>query len=218
MDVKVLVNVNIIFTIIFGILICKEKVHTREVIGIFITIPGVIVVGLFAETEVTTPNYVFFLWFAIIDFAVIILGLFLFYSKKGSYEYVYPIFCAQFFIIGNVANKILLQDLTSLDLSLTISILQNPFLYIFLLSYLVGVLLNFIGLSKGARAGIFSLLLSIFTTLLSILVGYGTFGEQLTFQKICGFGLILVGIGFIYSKQSNSSITQVTPEKVEINL
>jgi drug/metabolite transporter (DMT)-like permease len=204
-DVKALVNLNVVFTVTFAAMILKEKISRREIIGIISAIVGIIVVGLNSQPSETSLNTQNYLW-VIISFAIVIsIGLVTFYKFKLNQEKILPFLASLSLIIGGIANKILLQSINSWDLLTLISLMQNINLDVFIISYASSLLFYVIGLSSGARVSVFSVLTSIFSTALSIIAGIVIFNEVITLGESIGLGLIFVGLVCIYSIRAKES-------------
>jgi len=198
-DVKALVNINVVFTIIFGVVLLQEKITAREILGILFALSGIILIGLISEPTTALPNYDNFYWLIIVNSIIIVIGLSLFYKYKWNHERAVPFLTSLGFIIANTANKILLQSINNFDVQLIWVLIQNSELYIFVIAYFVACLIYVIGLSAGARISVLSLLVSVFTTLLALIAGITIFGESFSFEKILGLGLIFIGMGFLYT-------------------
>jgi drug/metabolite transporter (DMT)-like permease len=197
-DVKALVNLNVVFTIFFGVIILKERISKKEIAGLLFSLTGIIIIGLISEPTNAVPNYFNFYLFSIFCAGIIVVSLKIFYKFKLNHERVIPLIVSFGYIVGNVANKILLLSISNVDLQTLISLIQNSMLYFFIVGYSTAILIYIIALSAQARVSILSLLVSIFTTLFAIIAGLTIFAETFSPENVLGLGLIFIGMGLIY--------------------
>ena len=215
--VKPLSNLNLIILFLLGFKLLKEEITKREIIGIVTIVSGVILTSMYASEKGADLNLGNMISFSII---LIIIPLFFIFitilkqSKKID-EYYLTIVSGILFSLGAIYNNAIYvygKSIYGDNLSLEFFFL-NPFLYLLVISYFFAFFIGQVALARG-RMVIVGPVLSLLTVGLPILGAIFIFNEDLiiafdnniifplSFFKLIGIFLILIGILIIYPKSN----------------
>ena len=208
--VKALVNLNIIFVIIFGTKIMKDKMSKYEWLGIIFLILGAVTISLYSQERKTSMELDRFWVFTTILFILLLIveiviqralkkdGV----QAKKTFEIFASISCGTLYGMGAIYNKSLYAQNIS------------PALFYFSLSLfaLTYTLAFFHGQAAylHGRMSIISSVVNIFIILLPFLGGFLIFGDPLILSGVDGIaqyvkiiGLILIILGIFFTSYSD---------------
>lgn len=203
--VKPLVNLNLLFVLLFGIFFLKEKILAREWFGILFIIVGAVLLTINSSENDTQLQFSYIWLFLTILGGVIILYWVLTRISTRK-EFHYSIICGFFYGIGSIANK----GLYSSNIG---AIGKGLFLALFIISYIFAFLFGQDAYLTG-RIGIVSTLVNIISILIPIIGGTVLFDESLiinssnlivSLSKYFGIGIIIIGIGLNYHRTSSKA-------------
>ena len=205
--VKPLVNLNLIFVIVFGVVIMKENIILREWISIFCIILGSILITINAKESSTEVNIVSLVIFtSVIGIILVISVIALLKSPKSNYEFFVSIFCGALYGLGSLFNK----SAYSVGIG-TISFFF--FMLFWEISYLLAFLYGQMAYLKG-RMSMVSPIVNIVSILVPFFGGVLVLGESfytpdssnsiISFAKLSGLMIIIVGIMLSYKKTTEN--------------
>ncbi len=200
--VKPLINLNMIFVLLYGVLVIKEKIRIREWAGIALIAIGAILITSNSTPQETVINYTaFWLLFGICLGILSVLIIINIRASSHNYEYYVSILCGVLFGLGGIANK----GLYAVNIRSGYYWILSG---IFVVTYIIAFFYGQAAYLKG-RMSIVSTLVNIVSILTPFVGGILIFGEPLIITELSGiyqwikvFGLavIIAGIGFNYSK------------------
>ncbi|MHA1610739.1 MAG: EamA family transporter [Promethearchaeota archaeon] len=216
--VKPLVNLNLIFVVLFGITIIKERILIREWIGLaFILSGGFMITSNSVESETVLNIPRFWIFFgASTVIVILILVLFRKYPPRAFYL---GGFCGLLYGLGSLFNKALYASGMN-------GWYQALFLGLFGVTYFLAFLSGQQAYLVG-RMSIVSTLVNIVSIVIPFLGGVFLFDEPLLipgvtgveqFLKLIGLGCIIIGISLNYTPVDGvpNSIDSNQGEKLEI--
>ncbi len=202
--VKPLINLSIVFMILFGKIILKESISKKEWLGLFFLIGGAIIISLFPEAS--DVNYDLILIF-VSGMIVLVLGFLIFIILRvinvNRESFFIALIASLYFAIGSIFNKVLLEILFS-EIFLIIAIL-------FVLSYGLAFLLITTSLYED-KLSIVGPIINLVSSTITIIFGVLLLNEEIiilfsgqavfpqSFLKIFGIVLVAFGVILTYKK------------------
>ncbi|WP_371804618.1 EamA family transporter [Candidatus Lokiarchaeum ossiferum] len=205
--IKPLVNLNLIFVILFGTIILKEKIGLFEWIGITFIILGAIMITLYStpsETNINLPKLIIFIGLILISVVLLVIAnQFTSIDKK---ELILGCFSGILYGTGSIFNKAAYSTNNSYFLT-------TVFIIFFGISYGFAFLSGQSAYLNG-RMSIVSTLVNVFSILTPFIGGILIFEETLIldtpigwmkYLKIIGLICILLGIAFTSIKNGKEN-------------
>ena len=205
--VKPLVNINLLFTIIFAYLIFKESLTRVEWLGVCVLIPGILLVAFspFVESSEAMNDPLLLGLFPLTIILMVIMVFIMFVSKAGQAEFVFPIFAGTFYGMGTFFTKSFLITLGRINTGDPQTFWMFVYsIFMFLMTYAFAITAQMFAYERGRLS-----IVSPITNALSVIVAFiGAFfvfyedlitpiGGQLLFQsffKIIGLICILIAL------------------------
>ncbi len=207
--VKPLVNLNLVFVIVFGVAIMKEKITPKEWVAIIFIVLGSILITVNAkETERSIDLPLMLVFAGIIGISIFFSVIALLKYPKSNYEFYISIFCGALYGLGSLFNK----SAYSAGFGTPLSLL---FLGLWGISYLFAFLYGQMAYIRG-RMSMVSPIVNIISIIIPFIGGILVLGESIytpdsssplvsTF-KIFGVIIIIMGILLSYKKEAVDGI------------
>jgi drug/metabolite transporter (DMT)-like permease len=214
-DVKPLTNLSLIIVFLLGVFVLKERISKKELAGIATMSLGAIFISMFATekaeslTPVNIPNTIIFSIICCI-ISLCFVGMTFNRRNKKIQEYFLAISSGILFGLGVIfTNALFINPQYTLSY-----FIYNPFLYLFVISYIIAIFIEVIAFSSG-RLIYIGPVISILTIAIPVLGASIIFNEELiilfdgaliiplSFLKLIGITLIIIGTLIIYPKFGN---------------
>ncbi|MFW9855701.1 MAG: EamA family transporter [Candidatus Thorarchaeota archaeon] len=192
--VKPLVNTNLLFTFLFAYLIFHEKLSSVEWTGVSTLVAGILLTafspGIESADLINVP--LLYLLFPMTLILASIMIFVMFIVKRGSAEFVFPVFAGIFFGMGTFFTKSLLIGYSELG-TLTYALLFLYSLLMLMLTYGLAALGQQLAFEKG-RLSVISPISNSLTVITSLVGANWIFFETFNEIRLLGIGCILVSL------------------------
>ncbi|MHA1237692.1 MAG: EamA family transporter [Candidatus Odinarchaeia archaeon] len=204
--VRPIINLNIVFVIIIGVLTLNERINKRELIGMILIISGVLFLSLVSERTGSidyNPSYLILSIAVCISLSLFTLAMSRFKSEKISM--IYSVAAGLTYGVSEIFNKLLaFQSISLLDPLSLVVIFVNPMFWLLAILTLLAFILKQTALSQG-RSSVTIPVITAFSVTIPILLSLTIFGELLvipiegvlifpiSFFRVIGLFLALLG-------------------------
>ncbi len=213
--VKPLQTLSIIFILLWGFKYLKERINSRELIGITVLLIGSVLISIYTSGKSQFLNF-----YNLISFAIILIILSIFFiiitvikKDKKLDEFFLAIASGLLYSLGMIFNNafFIFEIEKNGKVSLSFQLLLNPYLYLVIISYFLAVFVLLVAFSKG-RLSIAASTISFITYGIPILGAIFIFNENLlipfadalifpfSYFKLLGIILIFCGIAILYPR------------------
>lgn len=187
---SIIISTIPLFAMIAGIVFYKERVGIINVLGIIITLPGILLV-VFEKGGISVDHYIgilllFVAVFAAVGYSVVVKRLAGKYNSYTIVTYQHTLGALYFLPF------FLFSDLQSLSLDMFTWSVLSPLLFLAILCSCVAFILfiNSIKVLGVARANIFTTLVPAISAIGAFLLGH----EDMSFRKALGITVVIAGV------------------------
>lgn len=193
-----------IFLILLAVIFLRERLNFVESIGIFLTVLGAVLLALEAEESHPGVEHGLTLLLLLGCLALIAAGLLATVRKSSRPEVHLAMAVGLFFGVGaTLTEAMTASSAASGPAKISWSILLEPLLLGVVIANMIGLVLLQAAFQRGRAAVVVPLQLAI-ANAVAVLAGIIVFGEQITFLRGAGIGLIVAGTGLIQVKRSST--------------
>lgn len=196
-----LANLACAFSILFGVLFLRERLNSREWVGLFVLLVGAVLISTSASEATGRSTKIDVLWGLTFGFLLVIaLSLWIARTaRSSSKEFIFSLCTGLFYGLGyiylKVTTNMVLQKLGTfsvLSLESVISALTTWSAIICILCNILGFLFMQVAFSHS-RVSVSHPLLTIVANMSPVIGGVLVFGEELTAFRSAGLIAIMIG-------------------------
>jgi drug/metabolite transporter (DMT)-like permease len=212
--VQPLVNLNIVITVLAGVLILKERISRLEISGVMVVILGAILLGMTVSAggSPTMVKSMLMLLTGIVTVYCIAMAGYLSVSKNGfiALEFGLATIAGMLFGLGfayikvaTITSDAILKDAGGLTASAVLSIVVSYPVIVVILANIFATIAQQGAFSHG-RVALVSPVTTIFAVVTPVVSGAIVFGEQVGLLRGAGIALVMFGTALFSLKSGES--------------